>query len=129
MSEPQTITVKVPLTIRRRGGRKQIITPDGASGWVSPRARIDNTMIKAIARGFRWHKLLETGVYGTIEEIASAEKINPSYVSRLLRATLLASEVVKAILDGRQPPDMTLAVPMKPSGVLWATQSKGFQDL
>ena len=86
-------------------------------------------MIKAIARGFRWHKLLETGVYGTSEEIASAEKINPSYVSRLLRATLLASEVVKAILDGRQPPDMTHAVPMKPSGVLWATQSKGFQDL
>ena len=78
MSELQTITVKVPLTIRRRGGRKQIITPDGASGWVSPRARIDNTIIKAIARGFRWRKLLETGVYGTLEEIAAAEKINPS---------------------------------------------------
>ena len=78
MEPARTVTVEIPFTIRKRGGRKQIITPDGASGWVSPRARIDNTMIKAIARGFRWRKLLETGVYGTLEEIAAAEKINPS---------------------------------------------------
>ena len=106
MAPVQTVTVEVPFTIRKRGGRKQIITPDGVSAWVSPRARIDNTMIKAIARGFRWRKLLETGVYGTLEEIAAAEKINPSYVSRLLRTTLLAPEIVDAILDGRQPADM-----------------------
>ena len=90
MAPVQTVTVEVPFTIRKRGGRKQVITPDGASAWVSPRTRIDSTMIKAIARGFRWRKLLETGVYGTIEEIAAAEKINSSYVSRLLRMTLLA---------------------------------------
>ena len=86
-------------------------------------------MIKAIARGFRWRKLLETGIYGTLEEIAAAEKINPSYVSRLLRTTLLAPEVVEAILDGRQPSDMTLALLMQPFGVLWAEQSQGFQGL
>ena len=71
MAPVQTVTVEVPFTIRKRGGRKQVITPDGASAWVSPRTRIDSTMIKAIARGFRWRKLLETGVYGTIEEIAA----------------------------------------------------------
>ena len=71
MEQTRTVTVEIPFTIRKRGGRKQIITPDGASGWVSQRARIDNTMIKAIARGFRWRKLLETGVYGTLEEIAA----------------------------------------------------------
>ena len=65
----------------------------------------------------------------TLEEIAAAEKINPSYVSRLLRTTLLAPEVVEAILDGRQPPDMTLALLMQPFGVLWAEQSQGFQGL
>ena len=124
MSEPQTITVKVPLTIRRRGGRKQIITPDGASGWVSPRARIDNTMIKAIARGFRWRKLLETGVYGTLEEIAKAEKINPSYVSRVLRLTLLAPSIVEAILDGRQPAEMTLAGLKGVFPVVWGEQGQ-----
>ena len=57
-------------------------------------------MFKALARGFRWRKLLETGAYGTIEEIAAAEKINSSYVSRLLRVTLLAPTTVEAILDG-----------------------------
>ena len=122
MAPVQTVTVEVPFTIRKRGGRKQVITPDGASAWVSPRTRIDNTMIKAIARGFRWRKLLETGVYGTIEEIAAAEKINSSYVSRVLRMTLLAPSVVEAILDGRQPTKVTLAVLMRPFPVAWKEQ-------
>ena len=127
MGEARTVTVEIPFTIRKRGGCKQIITPDGASGWVSPRARIDNTMIKAIARGFRWRKLLETGVYGTIAEIAVGEKINPSYVSRLLRMTLLAPDIVEAILDGRQPTEMTLATLaalMVPFAVAWEEQPR-----
>ena len=79
-------------------------------------------MIKAIARGFRWRKLLETGVYGTIEEIAAAEKINPSYVSRLLRTTLLAPEIVEAILDGRQPEEVTLPGLLQGVAVEWEAQ-------
>ena len=122
MAPVQTVTVEVPFTIRKRGGRKQVITPDGASAWVSPRTRIDSTMIKAIARGFRWRKLLETGVYGTIEEIAKAEQINPSYVSRLLRMTLLAPYIVEAVLDGRQPTKVTLALLMRPFPVAWEEQ-------
>ena len=122
MEPVETVTVEVPFTIRKRGGRKQVITPDGASAWVSPRTRIDNTMIKAIARGFRWRKLLETQAYGTIEEIAAAEKINSSYVSRLLRMTLLAPYIVEAILDGRQPTKVTLAVLMRPFPVAWEEQ-------
>ena len=126
MEPVQTVTIEVPFTIRKRGGRKQVITPDGASPWVSRRARIDSSMIKAIARGFRWRKLLETGVYGTIDEIAKAEKINPSYVSRLLRMTLLAPEIVEAILDGRQPAEMTLAMLMEPFPVGWREQKRIF---
>ena len=122
MAPVQTVTIEVPFTIRKRGGRKQVITPDGASAWVSPRTRIDSTMIKAIARGFRWRKLMETGVYGTIEEIAATEKINSSYVSRLLRMTLLAPYIVEAILDGRQPTKVTLAVLMRPFPVAWEEQ-------
>ena len=130
MAPVQTVTVEVPFTIRKRGGRKQVITPDGASAWVSPRTRIDSTMIKAIARGFRWRKLLETGVYGTIEEIAATEKINSSYVSRLLRMTLLAPYIVEAILDGRQPTKVTLAVLMRPFPVAWKEQVEaGFSGI
>ena len=83
-------------------------------------------MFKALARGFRWRKLLDTGVYGTIEEIAAKEKINSSYVSRLLRMTLLAPDIVEAILDGRQPTEMTLAVLMGPFPVSWSEQPKIF---
>lgn len=126
MEPVQTVSIEVPFTIRKRGGRKQVITPDGASAWLSPRARIDSTMIKAIARGFRWRKLLETGVYGTIDEIAKAEKINPSYVSRVLRLTLLAPTIVESILDGRQPADMTLSVLLQPFAVLWTEHNGHF---
>ncbi|NQW51164.1 MAG: hypothetical protein HQ465_07995, partial [Rhodospirillales bacterium] len=80
----------------------------------------------ALARGFRWRKLLETGVYGTIEEMAAAEKINSSYVSRLLRMTLLAPNIVEAILDGRQPAEMTLAALMGPFAMVWGEQRAEF---
>jgi hypothetical protein len=62
---------------------------------------------------------LETGAYATVEDIASAEKINPSYVGRVLRLTLLAPDIVEAILDGRQPPGLTLAALMEPFAVAW----------
>jgi hypothetical protein len=79
-------------------------------------------MMKAHGRAFRWRKLLETGAHGTIEEIAAAEKINSSYVSRILRLTLLAPDIVEAILDGRQATEMTLALLMRPFAVLWDEQ-------
>jgi hypothetical protein len=69
----------------------------------------DNAMVKAIARAFRWRGLLEKGAHATIAEIAAAEKINESYVGRILRLTLLAPDIIEAILDGRQPTAMTLA--------------------
>ena len=75
-----------------------------------------------VASAFRWQTTLETGACGTIEEIAAAEKINASYVSRILRLTLLAPEIVEAILDGRQPIEMTLAVVMRPFPVSWSDQ-------
>ena len=79
-------------------------------------------MVKAIARAFRWRELLENGTYATIAEIAAAEKINESYVGRVLRLTLLAPDIVEAILGGRQPAEITLAVLMKPFAVVWREQ-------
>ena len=118
----RSITVRVPMVFTKRGGRKQVIAPDGAPSWAPLRQRVDNAMVKALARAFRWRKLLETGVHGTVEEIAAAERINPSYVSRVLRLTLLAPDIVEAILDGRQPAGLTLAVLMRPFAVAWWEQ-------
>jgi hypothetical protein len=115
-------TVTVPFTIRKRGGRKLVVTPDGVAATPAPRARVDSALLKALARGFRWRKLLETGEYATIEEIAGAENINPSYVSRVLRMTLLAPEIVEAILAGRQPEGLTMARAMQPFPVEWERQ-------
>jgi hypothetical protein len=79
-------------------------------------------MVKAIARAFRWREMLESGTHATIAEIAAAEESNKSYVSRVLRLTLLAPDIVEAILDGRQPAEMTLAKLMQPFAVGWGAQ-------
>ena len=119
----QTTTVTVPFAIRKRGGKKLVITPDGTAATPAPRARVDSALLKALARGFRWRKLLETGDFSTIEEIADAENINPSYVSRVLRMTLLAPEIVEAILAGRQPEGLTMARAMQPFPWEWQHQT------
>jgi hypothetical protein len=119
----QTMTVTVPFAIRKRGGRKLVITPDGTMKAPVSRARVDSALLKALARGFRWRKLLETGDYATIEEIADAENINPSYVSRVLRMTLLAPEIVEATLAGRQPEELTMARAMQPFSTIWLEQT------
>ena len=118
----QTVTVTVPFSIRKRGGRKLVITPDGTMTAPVPRARVDSALLKAIARGFRWRKLLESGDFATIEEIAAAESINPSYVSRVLRMTLLAPDIVEAILAGKQPEGLTMARAMRPFPIEWPNQ-------
>ena len=102
----QTLTVRIPLRTRQRVGRKKVITPDGAS-W-APRPRVDNAMVKALARAFRWRRQLDEGVYGNLEDLARAKGIAPSYVSRVLRLTLLAPAIVEAVLDGRQPAELQL---------------------
>jgi hypothetical protein len=119
----QTTTVTVPFAIRKRGGRKLVVTPDGTAASPAQRARVDSALLKALARGFRWRKLLEAGDFTTIVEIAEAENINPSYVSRVLRMTLLAPEIVEAILAGRQPEGLTMARSMQPFPLEWRHQT------
>src|SRR5262245_53817127 len=118
---PTIVTTKVPFAVRKRGGPKLVLAPDGAP--VLPVApQVDSTLVKAIARAFRWQKMLETGRYPTIKEIAKVEKINPPYVSRILRLTLLAPAIVEAAVHGRLPPDVNFAVLEKPFALVWRDQ-------
>jgi hypothetical protein len=118
----QMLTVRVPLAVRKkRGGRKLMIAPASSTNRGSSAA--DTTLVKALARAFRWRRMLETARFATINELAAAEKINSSYVSRLLRLTLLAPDIVEAILDGRQPEGMTLPGMMEPFPVEWGHQT------
>jgi hypothetical protein len=95
-----TITVFVPMAWRRRGGRKVIVAPPACDDWAPP-PKIDRALVKALARAHRRHRLLEEGRFGTLAELADAERISRSYVCRVLRLTLLAPDIVERILDGR----------------------------
>jgi hypothetical protein len=120
--EAQTLTVVIPLRVKSRGGRKAMVTP----GVLTLERRQDITLIKAVARAFRWRRMLESGRFATINELAAVEKINSYYVSRVLRLTLLAPDIVEAILDGRQPEGMTLPGLMEPFPVEWLGQRRAF---
>jgi hypothetical protein len=127
ITKGQTITVRVPISIRRRGGRKLVLAPNGANVTTAPVCRrIDNAMVKAIARAFRWQEMLEDGEYATIREIADAEKISESYVGRVLRMTLLAPKTVEAILEGRQPTKLQLEDLLRRFPVEWRAQADSF---
>ena len=114
---PDTITVHVPFRVVKRGGRKEMHLPEGAAQL----RRTDSTLIKALARAYRWKRLLDAGSFATIEEIAAHERISASYLTRVMRLTLLAPDIIEAILDGRTPArgmDELLS-PMTP---LWSEQ-------
>lgn len=117
---PDTVTLHVPFRIVRRGGRKAMHLPDGVA---HPRPK-DGTLIKALARAFRWKRMLESGEFATITELAEREGIAPSYMTRVMRLTLLAPELVQAIMSGTQDPEVTLAWVLKPFPVEWEGQRR-----
>lgn len=117
-----TLTIRIPMKFRRQGGRKQIIVPEGEAIPERPRAKPDDALLKALARAHRWKHMLETGQVHNISEIAEAEKLGASYVSRIHRLTLLAPDIVEAILDGRQPRTLQLADLMDEMPIEWERQ-------
>lgn len=119
---PDTVTLHVPLRIVKRGGRKEMQLPEGAAQARKP----DNTLVKALARAFRWKRMLESGEFATISELAEREGIAPSYMTRVLRLTVLAPDIVEAILDGTQGPEMTLVKVMEGFPVEWEGQAEFF---
>ena len=116
---PETLTVYVPFRIRKRGGRKVMVMPDGVP---DPRPQVDNTMVKALARAFRWKRMLESGEFTTIAELAAKEGLAVSYLARVLRLVQLAPEIVEAIVAGTQPAEMTLAYLLEPFPAVWENQ-------
>jgi hypothetical protein len=119
---PDVITIQVPFRVVKRGGRKEMRLPDGTE----QSRRADNTLVKALARAFRWKRMLGSGEFATIAELAEREDIAPSYMTRVLRLTMLAPDIVEAILDGRAGPEVTLARVMEPFPSSWTEQKSAF---
>lgn len=97
------IQIHIPMKIKRRGGRKEIIVPQSLESVIPPRPVYQEALVVALARAHRWKEMLESGKYGSITELAFVLGIDRSYMSRLLKFTLLAPDIVEAILDGQEP--------------------------
>ena len=117
-----TVTLRVPFRLAKRGGRKEMHLPEG----IAPPRRPDDALVKALARAFRWKRMLESGEFATIAELAEREGIAPSYMTRVLRLTLLAPDIVEAILEGAQGPEVTLARVLEPFPLEWEHQARHF---
>jgi hypothetical protein len=125
MTAATSITVRVPLAIRHRPGRKTVVTPM-TDGVAPVTTRADPTLVKALARGFRYQRLLDEGRYASISEMAEAERIERGYLGSLLRLTLLAPDLVANALDGRHMPSVALAALLEPFPLCWRSQGELF---
>jgi hypothetical protein len=124
MSAATSITVRVPLAIRLRAGRKTNIMPAGEQSVQAVTTRADPALVKALARAFRYQRLLDEGRYASISEMATVERIVRGYLGTLLRLTLLSPDIVEAILDGRQPVSLGLPQLLEPFPMEWVVQRK-----
>ena len=118
----RTISVHIPISMRHQGGRKQVVTPAGATPWIPIPPRVNNTLVKAIVRAHRWRDKLETGNYATVRDLAKAEAIDEVYLGRVLRLTLLSPTLIEAILEGRQPATLELDDLLRQFPVEWDRQ-------
>ena len=122
----RTMLISIPISMRRSGGRKKVVTPANAAPWSPPPARVDNTIVKALARAHRWRGMLETKLFATVRDLAKAEKINEAYLCRVLRLTLLSPEITGAVLSGQLPDTVDLAKLLKPFPIEWERQEASF---
>ena len=122
---PETVTLHIPFRVVKRGGRKEMQLPDSAA---QPR-RTDNTLVKALARAFRWKRMLESGEFASISELAEKEGIAFTYMARLMRLSLLSPKLVDAVMEGHQPANITLANLMDPFPADWKEQHALWSDV
>jgi hypothetical protein len=117
------LSIRIPMTLHRRGGRKLVIVPDGLEA-SAPQPAFDPVLINALVRAHRWRRQIESGEFRSASELAAHEKITDSYVARMLCLTLLAPDITEAILEGRQPKGLKLATLLRGMPLEWEEQRK-----
>ena len=105
------------------------MTPDGHAGWVPSRARVDGSLINALARAHRWQRMLDDARYGSVSELTAAEKLDRGYLGRILMLTLLAPDIVEAITDGRQPAGIGVHVLREGFPMEWGSNATNVRPL
>jgi hypothetical protein len=122
----RTVTVRIPLAIKNRGGRKVVVSPGGQPISATSRPRVDNTLMRAVVQAFHWKSLMEAGQFATVSELAATEGRNRSYVAHVLRLTLLAPDLIEAVLEGGQPKTMQLQSLVRAVPDFWDDQRLSF---
>jgi hypothetical protein len=123
--EVDTLTIRLPIRLQRRGGRKLIMMPEGVPAPARKPSR-DETLVKALVRAHRWRRRIESGRAKSITDLAEQEGVSMAYVCRLLPLTCLAPDIVEAILDGRQPKGLRLAEMLGNGPTGWEEQREAF---
>ena len=113
------VLVTVPITLRFRSGRKRVFFSANDAIEVDP-------LVMNIARAFRWQKLIDSGVYRNANELAKAIGKDHAFVARTMRLTLLAPEIVHAILAGTLKRDIPIENFRKEMPIRWEDQKKLF---
>jgi hypothetical protein len=119
-----TLVVRIPMRFQRRGGRKRIVAPDGSQIVPTSKPQPDGTLVKALARAWRWQRMLDDSLYASVSDIGDAENISKSYVSRILRLALLAPDIVEAILVRSADQSLMLERLELPLPMSWAEQRR-----
>jgi hypothetical protein len=122
--EVETLTIRIPMRLQRRGGRKLIMTPEGVAV-PTLRPRRDETLVRALVRAHRWRRRIESGRAKSITDLAEQEGVTDAYVCRLLPLTCLAPDIVEVIIDGRQPKGLRLAEMLRNGPLAWEKQQQG----
>jgi hypothetical protein len=123
--ELDTLTIRIPMRLQRRGGRKLIMAPGGAAV-PAPKPRRDETLVRALVRAHRWRRRIESGKAKSVTDLAEQEGVTDACVCRLLPLTCLAPDIVEAILDGRQPKGLRLAEMLGDEPLVWEEQRRAF---
>ncbi len=124
--EGDGLVIRIPMTFKRRGGRKEIIVPEGLAAAPLSKSPTQEPLVVALGRAHHWKELIDGGRYATVTDLAAALQVDRAYVSRMLRLTLLAPDIIEAILRGTEPSGLSLAKLTGRIPLLWTEQRQKF---
>lgn len=124
-----TLHIRIPMKFSRRSFRKMIVGPNGENIDAMADTQEDNTdytFISALGKAFSWQRMLDDGKYATPKELAKKENVEVTHMYRVMRLTLLAPDIIEAVLNGTQPRTLTLQNVVRGFPVSWQEQRKVF---
>jgi len=133
--EENILTIRLPVHFKRRSGRKMIIAPRGMLALPHEKdlraSKPDQSFVNALVKAFQWQELIDQGVCASPKDVAKRENAEVTHVYRLMRLTMLAPDIVEAILDGKQPRTLTLQNVVRGFPISWREQRAqfGFNEL